>query len=186
MGKARFGVVAAIYAILAAIPSAVIAEPPAERLASPALPGFVVGHTAANDQQSIKEEIPRGETVEAWSRMVTTQWFAGLTTRATPADFARNVVAGLAQGCPGAKTSPIISQTVSGRAAVRFQADCPRNSGGQAETFLLLAVAGRSDLHVKQVAFRGAKSAAALAWARDFLSKTALCTPNDRTAACGK
>lgn len=156
----------------------------AERLVSPALPGFVVGYSAGNGEQSIREEIPRGETVEAWSRMVTTQRFAGLSARATPATYARNIIASLPRSCPGAATSAIAALTVSGRPAARFQVDCPRNGGGQPETFILLAIAGGSDMHVKQVAFRGRTTPAGLAWARSVLAGTVLCTPASKAAAC--
>lgn len=153
----------------------------AERLGSPALPGFVVGYSAGNDEQSIREEVPRGQTVEAWTRMITTQRFAGLAARATPAIYARNILASLPRSCPGAIASPIAALTVSGHPAARFQVDCPRGGG---ETFILLAVAGRADMHVKQVAFRGRTSPAGFAWARTFLAGTVLCAPGSRVPAC--
>ena len=152
-----------------------------ERLVSPSLPGFVEGFARANAEQSIREEVPRGETVEAWSRMVTTQRFTGLAERATPLAYAGNILSHVPQSCPGARASKPVSLTVSGHAAVRFQVDCPRNARGQAETFMLLAIAGRSDMHVKQVAWRGGTTPQALAWGRDILARTALCGPQ---AAC--
>ena len=74
--------------------------------------------------------------------------------------------------------------TVSSHAAARLQVDCPRSEGGVPESFLLLAVAGQNDMHVRQVAFRGAKTAADLAWAERYLGGTVLCGPDDRQAAC--
>ena len=63
--------------------SAAAAQPAGtERLVSPSLPGFVTGHSAANAQQSILEQIPAGESVRAWTRMVTTQRYGGLARRA--------------------------------------------------------------------------------------------------------
>lgn len=88
-----------------------------ERLVAPALPGFVVGYSAANARQSIREEIPSGETVQAWSRMVTTQRFAGTARAATPEVYARNTMAGIPRACPGARVSPVTSRRVSGQAA---------------------------------------------------------------------
>lgn len=155
-----------------------------ERLASPLLVGFVVGHSAANAEQSIREEVPRGETVERWTRMVTTQRFTGLAARSTPEAYARVIAGQLPQACPGATISPIAALTVSRRPASRFQVDCPRNRGGVPETFILLAIAGQSDMHVKQVAFRGAKTAADLAWARNYLAATVLCRPRDPQVGC--
>lgn len=172
---------------IAAVPlSAALAQPVRqERLVAPALPGFVVGYTAANAQQSIREEIPRGETVEAWSRMVTTQRFAGTARAATPEGYARNTLAGVPRACPGARISPVTSLQVSGSPAARFQVDCPRSAGGRPETFILLAVAGPSgDMHVKQVAWRGGTTPQGLAWGRSFLAGVALCIAGDRAPAC--
>jgi hypothetical protein len=149
---------------------------PAEQLASPPLPGFVEGFAKANAAQSIREEVPSGETVEAWTRMVTTQRFTGLAERATPLDYAGDILANVPRSCPGARTSRPAALTVSGRPAVQFQVDCP-NSGGRPETFILLAVAGRSDMHVKQVAWRGGTTPATLAWGRGFLAQVRLCGP---------
>jgi hypothetical protein len=167
-----------------AIPATTRAATDDERLISPPPAGFVLGHSAANAEQSIREDVPRGETVQRWTRMITTQRFAGLVARSTPAAYVRVVAGQVPQACPGATVSPIASLTVSGRPASRVQVDCPRSEGGLPETFILLAVAGASDMHVKQVAFRGAKSAADLAWARAYLDRTALCRPHDAQAIC--
>ena len=156
----------------------------AERLVAPALPGFVEGYAAGNAQQSIREEVPQRETVEAWTRMVTTQRFTGLAARTTPVAYAQTVIAPLPRACPGATVSPVTSLTISGRPAVRFQVDCPHSAGGRPESFILLAIAGRSDMHVKQAAWRGGTTAAVLAWGRQFIDATVLCTAGDRSAAC--
>jgi hypothetical protein len=156
-----------------------------ERLASPPLPDFITAHSASNASQSIREEIPRGETVQAWTRMITTQRFVGLARTATPAQYAQNVMAAVPQACPGARVSPLSNLSISGRSAVRFQLDCPRSAGGRPETFILQAIAGSSDMHVKQVAWRGGTTPARLAWGRQFLAATVLCQPRDRQLACG-
>jgi len=184
MRRLVFGL--ALLATMPALAPAAIAAPPgsAERLVAPALPGFVLGYSAGNAAQSIREEVPRGETVQVWTRMVTTQRFTGLASRTTPAAYARTILAQLPQACPGASASPVASLKVSGRDASQFQVDCPRNGTGQRETFILLAIAGRSDMHVKQVAFRGRAAPADLAWGRNYLAATVLCQPGDRKAAC--
>ncbi len=155
-----------------------------ERLVSPALPGFVTGHSAANGQQSILEQVPAGETAQAWTRMVTTQRYGGLARRATAAQYVANVRASVPNACPGATLSRPVASRISGREAVSFQLDCPRSAGGWPETFILLAVAGPSDIHVKQVAWRGGTTPAGLAWGRNFLAATAFCASADRTPAC--
>jgi len=178
-----FGLTAGLTALAVATGSAASAQS-AEHLAAPALPGFVVGYSAGNAQQSIREEIPHDETVEAWTRMVTTQRFMGLAQRTSPAAYAQSVLAPLPRACPGAAISPVVNLTVSGRSAVRFQVDCPHSAGGRPESFILLAVAGRSDIHVKQAAWRSGTTPATLNWARQFIAGTVLCAAGDGTAAC--
>lgn len=156
----------------------------AERLVSPALPSFVSGYEAGNSAQTIREEVPRGQTVENWTKMVTTQKFTGLAARATPVQYAQNILGGLFRACPGAKASPIKSLTVAGRPAVRFEVSCPSGTGGQKESFILLAIAGKADMHVKQVAFRGALTAPDLAWGRKYFDAVVLCLPGSEVTAC--
>ncbi len=170
--------------MLLALPATASAQPKPERLVAPAVPGFVTGHSASNASQSIREEVPRGESVQAWTRMVTTQRFGGLARDATPAQYARNVLAAVPRACPGARSSPLDSLKVSGRDAVRFQLDCPRSARGSPESFIMLAIAGPSDIHVRQVAWRGVPTPADLAWGRQVLDATVLCVPADRTPAC--
>jgi len=171
-------------AVLALVSAQTALAVEAERLVSPLLKNFVLGYSAANAAQSIREEVPRGESVERWTRMVTTQRFTGLAARSTPAAYARTIADQTPQACPGAKVSPVAGLTISGRAAARLQVDCPRTQGGVPESFLLLAVAGDSDMHVRQVAFRGAKTAADLAWAERYLGATVLCRPRDLQVSC--
>ena len=143
-----------------------------ERLVSPALPGFVEGHAARNHEQSIREEVPRGESVEAWTAMVTTQWFAfeGITLEG----FVANFLGGLERACPAARVEGPVAVEGHGAPAVRFAADCPRSPAtGRRETMQVLAILGDA-LHVKQVAFRDGY-AGNRDWAEGFLNATRLC-----------
>lgn len=159
--------------------------PAGEHLAQASLPGFVEGYTAANASQSIREEIPQGETVEVWTRMVTTQRFAGLADRASPSDYLGNVAAGMARACPGGRTTPIASRSVAGRPGAIMRADCPfLASTSKPETFIILAIPGAHDMHVRQVAFRRVPTKADLAWAETVLAGVRLCLAGSRAAGC--
>lgn len=180
----RKGVLSKLALVAIAVPVAAAAAGQDERLVSPAQAGFIEVFDKANQNESIREEVPRGETLQRWTRMVTTQRFFGLAARATPRQYADNMLGILPQRCPGARTPTVAQLTVSGRPAIRFQVDCPRGAGGRPESFILLAVAGQRDMHVKQVAFRGPPTAADLQWGQNLLSRTVLCAPRDRQAAC--
>jgi hypothetical protein len=158
----------------------------AEHLASQAVPGFVVGYEAGNSEQSIREEVQDGETVQDWTRMVTTQRFGGAATRLTPTAFIDVVTRNLLQGCPGATTGRVVTSSIGGRPAARFRADCPRVSQtGKPETFILLAITGEQDLLVKQVAFRRVPTAADIRWGEEILGAVAFCATGNDAGACG-
>ncbi len=158
----------------------------AEHLSSPALPGFVVGHEAANAEQSIREEVPEGETVQNWTRMVTTQWFAGTAQRTTPLEFLGTMVTNLRSVCPEASNSRIVSGTRGGRPLAQMRAFCPMFSRtGQPEAFMIIAIAGVDDLHVKQVAFRRLPTPEDIAWGEQVLAAVRYCPsgPGDESCA---
>jgi hypothetical protein len=147
----------------------------AEHLNTPAVPGFVVGYEAANEEQSIREEVPEGETVQAWTRMVTTQRFGGAATRLTPTEFLAVITRNLMDGCPGATASQVVASSINGHPAARFRADCPRVARtGKPETFIMLAIAGGAHLLVKQVAFRRVPTAADVQWGEQILAAVAV------------
>ena len=158
---------------------------PVERIGQAEVPGFSVAHRDEGANGMIVEQIPNGETVERWTRMVTVQRFTGAAERLSPHDLLANMSNGVATGCPGSRSSEITRLTISGRPAARFRVDCPRNpSTGLPETFTALAIAGARDLHVAQVAFRRVPSRADDAWADRQIGTVALCSAGSRDAVC--
>ncbi len=141
-------------------------------------------HEQTGRNQSIREEVPKGQTAQRWSKMVTTQWFRKLAERLTPEEYAATMLAALPKSCPGATASPVQSLKLQGYKAVRFRVVCPSTANGMAESFFLLAVAGEEDMYVKQVAFRGEGSAADFLWARKFLDAVVMCKPGSKHYAC--
>ena len=174
-------------ALLAMAPLLCLAASPAraDRLATPALPGFVVGFEASNAGQSIREEVPAGETVKNWTRMVTTQRFVGAAARFTPGDLLAVMARNLAAACPGARTSDAITATTDGHPSARYRADCPLLAQtGKPETFIILVISDGEDLHAKQVAFRREPTAADLRWAEGVLGAVKLCGSDEEVAGC--
>lgn len=164
-------------AILAAL--AVLAAGPAERIVAQMPAGFVVGYSAAQGAVSIEERIPQGETVEAWTRMITLQRFGGSPVSAR--GLLQNIAASLGRGCPGGKTSTIVEAAVDGRRYAAMRADCPLNPGtGKPETFFARTVSGADALYSVQYAFRSVPTAAQVAEAEAYLSAVRLCPGADR------
>ena len=142
-----------------------------EALVRPPVPGFVVGYEVARDGNLIIEQVPAGENVEKWTRMVTTQRFAGAAGRLSANGLLQNMIDGLSGGCPGAT---IVYRRASGKNA-QMRVDCPKNpKTGLPETFFAKAMAGASDMHVAQVAFRSVPKANDVAWAEKYLGSVSL------------
>lgn len=164
------------------------AEPTvAERLEGALLPGYMVGYRAGDAQRSIREEVPQGENVQRWSRMITTQRFGGIAGRISPVDFARLMTRGTAGSCTGATSGTPVELTVSGRPAAQLRVDCPLvPATGKPEAFVLLVVAGEHDLLARQVAFRSVPTEDDLQWADAVLSGSVVCRSGDMDPPCDR
>ena len=150
-----------------------------------AVPGFVIGFDDATEEQAIVERVPAGESVERWTRMLTSQRFVGRAGDPGPRQLLANIQGLMKNGCPGGSTSAITTMTVSGRPGARMRSDCPRNpQTGLPETFFIVAFAGTEDLFAEQVAFRRVPSAADVAFAIRALRGARLCTAAIKDAAC--
>lgn len=152
--------------MLAFIIAGLLASSSDEQVIRPPLPGFVVGNQQSAGGASIIEQVPSGESVERWTRMVTTQRFEGLADRIDAPGFLGKLAALTAERCAGAKASGV--QGTGASAEVRI--DCPLNpQTGQPETFIARAIVHGRDLHIFQVAWRRVPTAADVAWGEHYL-----------------
>ncbi|MET4897200.1 hypothetical protein RN629_08515 [Sphingomonadaceae bacterium jetA1] len=154
-----------------------------EHIAPPAGPDFVLGFEA-HGPAPIQEFVPRGETVERWTRMVTLLqlgWKPGVGPRRFAGFWAESIQ----RGCPGAVIGAIRDTPLAGHESVTVQADCPlnRESGGP-ETVIARFVTGGEQLHNVQAAIRGVATPNAIAWARTVVDTATLCASNDSRPAC--
>jgi hypothetical protein len=183
MNRLRSVVALAVTSLLA---SFVASPAAAEHLAALEVPGFVVGYEVANEREEIREEVPIGETVQDWTRMVTTQRFAGAGTRVTPTAFVEVVASNLVAGCPGARTSKVLTTPRGGRPAARMRAFCPLVAAtGKPETFIMLVIAGTEDILVKQVAMRRIPTDEDVLWGEALLDAVVFCETGQTGGACG-
>lgn len=166
--------------LLTAVPALANAD---GRLSPAALPGFVLGYENNDATMDFAEWVPTGETVQAWTRMVTMIRLDSL--RVTPQRFNQMMTEGLAKSCPGATVSDVSTADIDGRPATRFRGDCPRNPAtGKPEVLFHLAIAGTNDLHIRQVAFRHVPSADEVRWAEGILGATRWCAMGSKAKGC--
>ncbi len=137
----------------------------------PAAPGFIVAYRAGGQSGEIVEQVPKGESVQNWTRMITLQRFTAGASRMSAAQILDRMAAGLQASCPGGRIS---GRRQSGGLA-QMRADCPNNPAtGKPETFFAKALPGKSDMHMVQVAFRRVPTAADVRWAESYLAQVSL------------
>ena len=142
-----------------------------EALVRPPVAGFVSGYELAKSGNYIQEQVPAGETVQQWTRMITTQRFAGVAKKADANGFLQLMIDGLSKGCPGAS----LAYRRGSSAIAQMRVDCPLNPATRRpETFFAKAMAGSADMHVAQVAFRSVPKARDVAWAEKYLTSVSL------------
>jgi hypothetical protein len=160
----------------------VLALPAAEeRLAVAMTKGFVIGHKQTAQSGSIEERVPRGETVQKWSRMIT---ILKINTSASTASYAANFETVVTRACPG--TTVARGTGPAGQGGVDGRMDCPRNpSTGRPETFFFRVFGGNGNaIHMIQVAFRHMPNAKEADWARAQIAGAVLCTARSSQPAC--
>lgn len=130
------------------------------------LPGFKIGFQQSVGGASILEEVPIGETVDHWTRMVTTQRFRGAADRIDAAGFLTLLARSTQRACVDARSSQV--GVADGSAEVRL--DCPLNSQtGLPESFIAKAMPRGHDLQIVQVAWRRIPGATDIAWGERYL-----------------
>lgn len=128
-----------------------------EQLLVPLPPGdWVVGHSAAEGNRLTTEYVPRGQTVEDRTQMLTVQIFRGDPTPALAFLERAKAVAEREQPCDLTDFSIVGSRKVNGYDGSRAQLFCTRGKRtDKGEITFLQALRGRDSLYVVQRAWRG-------------------------------
>ena len=144
------------------------------RLVSPPLEGFFVAYEASDATQSIREEIPVGETLDGWTQMVTTQRFSGNPGSAL--QLAEAVRDGVRASCPKVAMSDPGEIAHQGFPTASFSATCYRETkDGGTETLFMMVVRAPDALLVKQVAFKGDVTRESMTRAVGLLKNAVVC-----------
>lgn len=114
----------------------------------------------------IAEFVPREQSAQSWTEMITVQGFRDLARRsqASPMHFLADIASGIEKFCgPGTVTQPLGAVTVDSyeaQAAIIGCAALPRDASGaqraQGEVAYYLAIKGTNDIYVIQRAVRSA------------------------------
>jgi hypothetical protein len=126
---------------------------------------FVVAYENAKGGNYIREAVPKGETVQAWTQMITVTGAKGLAgnRQVTPESFAVSIAAGFKQACPDTfDANPLGATRFGDRDGFVAVAGCGRvaNSADKhSETVLIIAVRGSADVYTIQWAERATGAA---------------------------
>jgi hypothetical protein len=173
---------AALIATIAA-PIAAYAQLVNENLLVRTPDGYKIDYKARNDKQLINEMVPQGESVKAWTEMVTVQVFFGLDS--TLQQMQERIASGWVAACPHGIHVPIVEATENGYPISLWQLSCPNNAQtGKPEWTWFKALRGRDSLYIVQKAFRFEPSKEQITtWIR-YLKRVSVCDSRLPERAC--
>jgi hypothetical protein len=177
MSESRTTLISSCAVLLAGSLAAPAPAGEALTVASPAFHQLVVFSVPAEFRSSkatiertngafyMREQVPQGETIDRWTRMIslTATRDLGTNPNATPQAMLARMTAGFQRNCPDTFSSAAPGpQTVDGHEAYEVIASCGRVTAGNdsfSESAIILAIRGSADLYTLQWTERGAQSA---------------------------
>lgn len=148
--------------------------------------GYTIGFQGKNDDGLITEWVPKGETVENWTEMLTVQVFYQLKT--TPDAFMHALERRWRAACPEAdEAQPIASGDENGYPTQVWLLSCPQNpSTGRPEITWFKAVQGDDSFYVVQEAFKFMPSEQQITRWVGYLKAVHVCDSRRADRACPK
>ena len=129
---------------------------------------FVVAFENTKDNFYIREAVPKGETINAWTQMITVTGSRGLASVANFASqkLAASIALGFKKACPESFAVKDLGEVKLGdQDAYLAVAGCGKvnsSADGHSEAALIVAVKGSSDAYTLQWAERAASAPAGL------------------------
>jgi len=126
--------------------------------------GFVAAFEEAKNGSYLQESVPKGESVQNWTQMITVTGARGLATQAemTPVRFANGLAAGYRYACPGSYAAKGLGNikvgSHEGFAAVISCGSVSTAGAERSESMLAIVVKGEQDVYTLQWAERGPAS----------------------------
>lgn len=146
-----------------------------EQAAFEQLDGFALAFEDGADGQFIREYVPDGESVQAWTEMQTHQRFPSWAG-GNPIEFLRLLAGDLQEACPEVGFRVSNGRVAGGYPNAAIYGRCPTNvTGPDPEFFVIVAISGEDALHVVQHAWRGQPSDAAFSERLEALTQVPLC-----------
>ena len=174
-------IAAAIWSLLVSAGSAQLVN---ENLVIAFPEGFKVGNEQRADGVRLSEMIPKNETIDDWTQMVTVQIFFGKPPM-TPAEFETTIDMGWKSSCPTASNGHVTNGVENGYGFSLWIESCERNpTTGKPETTLFKAIEGNDSFYLVQKAFRTKPTVDEIGAATAYLRKIQVCDSRKPEQAC--
>ena len=182
----RGSILAGLCAILAGAGGSASAAQQDENVLTPMPSGFKMGYHTAQGAMTMAEYVPAGESVDAWSTMITVQIYHGQPNR-DPEAFASNLGARWNASCTNATSVKVVNGYENGYPFAVWAYECPLNPAThKPENMWMKAISGADSLYAVQYADRQAMSPALVAPAMAYLRKVAVCDTRRPDRRCPK
>jgi hypothetical protein len=155
-----------------------------ETLLAPMPEGFAIGFQGKKNNLTMVEMVPSGETVEAWSRMVTVQIFHALKKQNADT-FAENMGKMWSNACPGSAVEKVKDGADNGFPYSLWQYLCPLNKSTQKpENVWIKVISGDDALYTVQYAYRQGMTDMLVPPAMKFLDSVKACDTRREERPC--
>ena len=146
--------------------------------------GFKVDYQAEQGNQTITEMVAEGESVEAWTTMVTVQVYLS-ETNITPQQAQDTLTNDWFNACENSESYPVADGAENGYDFILWQLYCPLNSSTQKpELTYLKAIQGNDSFYLVQVAFRYEPSDEDITQWIQYLKQVQVCDSRIPERAC--
>ena len=156
-----------------------------ENLLQPLPAGFKIATEQAEGHASLTEMVPTDETVDQWTRMVTTQVYRGLNDASVFARYKEQMKERWSKACDVADTKPFSDSSENGYAThVWLQVCAYKDTQKKPEVTVFKFIQGRDATYVVQIAFHFQPGKAQLAESMAYLGKVTVCDTRQANSPC--
>lgn len=156
-----------------------------ENLLQPLPSGFKIASDQAEGHASLTEMVPVDESVDQWTRMVTTQIYRGLSDASFFARYKDQMKERWSKACDVAGTKPFSDGNENGYATHIWLQVCSfKDKQKKPEITLFKFIQGRDAAYVVQMAFHFQPAKTQLAESVEYLGKVTVCDTRREDSPC--
>lgn len=150
-----------------------------ENLITPVPSGFKLGFA----KEDFMEYVPRGETVQDWSQMLTVILYRGKSL--DPDAYSKTMAANWSKGCPGSEAVKVTSGNENHYAFALWLYACPLNpQSGKPETMTMKSIRGADSFYIVQYAHRKAADQSTVTPEAKYLRTVMVCDTRKSDRKC--